>query len=162
MPNELTDAQARAALDEIERSRRQVIDEIDMPRWYWRGLALGWIALAVAIDLRNPWLTAIGTLAFGAIHASVAHVAIGGRHRTNQLSVHPDVAGRHTPLIVIGGLLGLTVLTIVGAIVADADGAGHPVTMVSVLVAVLILLGGPRGMAAVRRRLARTATPARP
>ncbi|HEY0397704.1 MAG TPA: hypothetical protein VGF00_04925, partial [Acidimicrobiia bacterium] len=82
MSNELTDAEAQAALDQIERSRRQVIEEIDMPTWYWRGLAVGWIALGVATDVRNPWLTVAATLGFGAIHASVAQVVIGGRRRT--------------------------------------------------------------------------------
>lgn len=43
MANDVTDDEARAALDAIERSRLQVIDEIDMPRWYWWGLAVGWI-----------------------------------------------------------------------------------------------------------------------
>ncbi|MEA2826843.1 MAG: hypothetical protein QOG43_1282 [Actinomycetota bacterium] len=161
MTNGLTDAEARAALEEIEHGRRQIINEIDVPPWYWPGLAVGWIALGLATDVRNQWLTAGATLAFGAIHASVAHVAIGGRHRSTRLSVHPDVAGRHTPLLVIAGLIGLALLTTVGAIAASADGARHPATMVSVLVAVLIVLGGPRCMAALRRRAA-AAAPAGP
>jgi hypothetical protein len=160
MPNGLTDAEAKAALDEIEHSRRQVIDEIDMPRWYWWGLALGWIGIGLATDVNNPWLTTAATLAFGAVHASVAHVAIGGRHRTTQLSVHPDVAGRHTPLLVIAALIGLALVTIAATLAASADGARHPTTMASILIATLIVLGGPRCMAAVRRRAVRsTPTP---
>ena len=76
-----------AALDTVERGRRRVIAEIDMPRWYWWGLALGWIALGYVTDLEHPWLTAAATLAFGAIHAGVAPRVINGRHRTDQLSV---------------------------------------------------------------------------
>jgi hypothetical protein len=151
MTNGISDTEARAALDAIERSRRQVIDEIDMPRWYWWGLALGWIALGVVTDLRHPWLTLAATLAFGAAHASVSHVVIGGRHRTTQLSVRTDVVGRHVPLLVFASLVGLAAVTIVGAVAASADDAGHPVTIASIFVAAVIVLGGPRLMAVIRR-----------
>lgn len=156
MTNEMSQAEARAALDEIERGRRQVIDEIGMPRWYWRGLALGWVGLGLLTDLRHPWLTASATLAFGAVHASVSNSVIGGRRRTTQLSVRADVAGRNTPLLALIGLVGLAVLTILGALAASADGARHPVTMVSIVVALLIVLGGPRLMTALRDRASRS------
>jgi hypothetical protein len=154
MEHEMTQVEARSALDAIERGRRRVIDEIDMPRWYWWGLALGWIALGYVTDLDHPWVTSAATLAFGAIHASVAPRVIDGRHRTDQLSVRRDVAGRHLPRLVIGALLALALVTIAGALAANADGAGHPVTIASVLVAVMIVLGGPQLVAAYRRRAA--------
>jgi hypothetical protein len=154
MEHEMTQVEARSALDAIERGRRRVIDEIDMPRWYWWGLALGWIALGYITDLNHPWVTSAATLAFGAVHASVAPRVIDGRHRTDQLSVRRDVAGRHLPRLVIGALLALALVTIAGALAANADGAGHPVTIASVLVAVMIVLGGPQLVAAYRRRAA--------
>jgi 4-hydroxybenzoate polyprenyltransferase len=160
MGSRATDAEAKAALESIAQRRRQVIDEIDMPRWYWWGLALGWIALGAVTDLQHPWLTAVATLAFGAIHSSVSQRVISGRRRTNQLSVRADVAGRHTPLLMFGGLIALAGITIVVALAASAAGSGHPVTIASVVVALLILLGGPRLMAAVRRHAARSSAPA--
>ena len=87
MQTEITPQEARAALDTIDRGRRRVIDEIDLPRWYWWGLALGWIALGYITDLKHPWLTAAATLLFGAVHAAVAPRVASGRHRTHQLSV---------------------------------------------------------------------------
>lgn len=81
---------------------------------------------------------------------------VGGRHRTPQLSVRADVAGRYAPLLVIAGLVGLAALTIVVSVAASADDARHPVTMASIVVAVLIVLGGPRLMATIRRRAARS------
>jgi hypothetical protein len=158
MENEMTDAAARAALADIERGRQQVVDEIDMPRWYWWGLAVGWIGVGVATDVNNAWLTGIATLVFGAVHASVAHRVLGGRRRTPQLSVRADVAGRHTPLLVILGLLALAAVTVVVALVASAAGSGHPATIAGVVVAVVILLGGPRCMAAVRRQAVRSSS----
>jgi hypothetical protein len=79
---------------------------------------------------------------------------IDGRHRTGQLSVRRDVAGRHLPWLVIGALIGLALVTIAGALAASPDGAGHPVTIASVLVAAMIVLGGPQLVAAYRRRAA--------
>jgi hypothetical protein len=34
MTEPLTDAEARLALNEVERGRQRVIDQIGMPRWY--------------------------------------------------------------------------------------------------------------------------------
>jgi hypothetical protein len=155
MEYEINPSEARAALAAVEREQLRVVEEIEMPRWYWWGLALGWIALGYVTDLKHTWLTAAATLVFGAVHASVASRVIDGRHRTNSLSVRRDLAGGKTPALVIGGLLALAGVTIAVAIAVSADGARHPVTIASVFVAVLILLGGPRLLAHVRRNAAR-------
>jgi hypothetical protein len=155
-PN-VTANEARAALDSVERGRRQVIDQIDLPYWYWCGLALGWIALGFITDLKHPWLTTAGTLLFGAVHSAVAPRVVDGRHRSRQLSVSRELAGRQTAQIVLGGIVACALLTIAGALAVGADGAKHPVTITSVFVAVIIVLGGPQLLAAVRRRAARDA-----
>ncbi|MBV9007120.1 MAG: hypothetical protein JO181_20800 [Solirubrobacterales bacterium] len=157
MERDVTPQEARAALAAVDRGRLRVIEEIDLPRWYWWGLAVGWIALGVITDLKHPWLTAAATLVFGAVHASVAPRVANGRHRTRQLSVRAEVAGRQTAWFVIGGVAALGCLTVAGALAASADGARHPVTIASVVVAVIIVLGGPQLLAWVRRRSARTA-----
>jgi hypothetical protein len=154
MEREITPLEARAALDTIDHGRRRVIDEIDMPGWYWWGLALGWIALGFVTDLKHPWITAGATLLFGAVHSTVAPRVASGRHRTPHLSVRAEVAGRHTARLVIGAVVALAVVTVAGALAASADGARHPVTMASILVAVIIVLGGPRLLALIRRRAA--------
>ncbi len=154
MAHDITPLEASGALDAIDRGRRQVIDEIDLPTWYWWGLALGWIGLGVIADLKHPWLTAAATLVFGAVHSAVAPRVASGRHRTNRVSVRADVVGRRTAELVVGSVAALAVVTVAAAQAASADGAGHPVTMASVLVAVIILLGGPRLLAAIRRRAA--------
>ena len=155
MEYEINPSEARAALAAVEREQLRVVQEIDLPAWYWWGLALGWIGLGYLTDLKHPWLTAAATLLFGAVHASVASRVVGGRHRTNSLSVRRDLAGARTPALVIGCLLALVCVTIGAAVLASADGAHHPVTIASVFVAVLILLGGPRVLAGVRRDAAR-------
>ena len=152
--HDLSPLEASAALEAIDRGRRRVIDEIDLPNWYWWGLALGWIGLGVITDLKHPWLTAAATLVFGAVHAAVAPRVASGRHRTDQVSVRAEVVGRRTARLVIGSVAALGVVTVAAGVAASADSARHPVTMASVLVAVIILLGGPRLLAAIRRRAA--------
>jgi hypothetical protein len=152
MTNEVSEADARLALGEIEQRRRQVVAEIDMPRWYWWGVALGWVALGIVTDLDHPWATIAATVVFGAVHSAVAQHVLSGRHRSQQLSVHRDLVSRHVPTLMFGYLVALALVTIAIAVLADADGAGHPVTFASVVVAVAILCGGPNLMAAVRRR----------
>jgi hypothetical protein len=152
-----TEAEAQVALQGVDRARRQVIDQIGMPRWYWWLLALGWVGLGVLSDLGNPWLVTVGTLAFGAVHATVSQRLLAGRQRRGDVRVRADVAGRRVALLVIGSLIGLVLVTIAAALLAEADGAGHPATMASVLVAVMILLGGPRLMDAIRANALRRA-----
>jgi len=154
MRHDISPLEASAALEAIDRGRRRVIDEIDLPNWYWWGLALGWIGLGVITDLKHPWLTAAATLVFGAVHAAVAPRVASGRHRTDQVSVRAEVVGRRTARLVIGSVAALGVVTVAAGVAASADSARHPVTMASVLVAVIILLGGPRLLAAIRRRAA--------
>jgi hypothetical protein len=152
MHRQVTPLEARAALDTIERRRLDVVGEIDLPRWYWWGLALCWIGLGLVADLAHVWVTAGATFAFGTIHAAVAPRVMSGRHRSRDLSVRADVAGRAVPWLVIGGLILLTIVTVAVALVTTADGARHPATIASVFVAVVIVLGGPQLLGAVRRK----------
>ena len=54
-------------------------------------------------------------------------------------------------------LAAVSVVVVAGSLAVSADGAGHPVTITSVFVAVIIVLGGPQLLGAVRRRVARDA-----
>jgi hypothetical protein len=155
MEEPVTPLDARVALDTVERGRLRVVEQIDVPWWYWWGLALGWIALGVIADLGYGWLTSVATFAFGAIHASVAPRVITGRHATKNVSVRASVAPPHLARIVIGSLIALGALTVALSLLARADGAEHPVTIASVIVAVIIVLGGPLLLSVMRKRAAR-------
>jgi hypothetical protein len=150
MTNYPTDAEARLALHGVEDARQRVIDQIGMPWWYWWGLAACWIGLGVAADVANEWVTLAALLTFGAVHGMVSSRLLAGRQRTMDVKVRAEVAGRRTPVLIFGFLVGLGAVTVAAALLAYADGAEHPATMASVLVAVAILLGGPRLMAAIR------------
>jgi hypothetical protein len=88
------------------------------------------------------------------VHSAVAPRVVDGRHGSDRLRVGRDVVGRQVAMIVLAGLVGLAGLTIAAAVAAGADGARHPVTMASILVAVILVLGGPRLLEHARRRLA--------
>ena len=152
MRHDISPLEASAALEAIDRGRRRVIDEIDLPNWYWWGLALGWIGLGVITDLKHPWLTAAATLVFGAVHAAVAPRVASGRHRTQQLSVRAELAGRRMALIVVLAVAALGLVTVGLAFALHADGTRDPSIVASIIVAIVILLGGPRLVAAAQLR----------
>jgi hypothetical protein len=159
MPEDVTRADAGRALDDIELRRRQVVDEIDIPAWYWRGLALGWIGLGLIAVLGKPWLTVVATVGFGAVHSTIAARVIDGRHGSQHLSVRSDVVSPRVPALVIGFLLVLVAITVALALVADALGAPQPGLIASVSIAIAVLFGGPRLMSRVRRRAEQSARP---
>lgn len=155
MTKRISEADARLALNSIAERRRQAIAEIDMPPWYWWGLAAGWVAVGVVVDLGNVWATSVATLVFGAVHAAVAPRVLSGRHRSRRMSVHRDLVSRHVPALVLGFVVAMGAATTGLGFLADADGAEHPGTIASVVVALAVLAGGPALMRAVRRRAER-------
>ncbi len=146
---------ARRALADIELRRSQIVDEVDVPAWYWWGLSLGWLGLGLLTVLADPWLTTLATLGFGAAHSVVAARVIDGRHGSRQLSVRADVVREHVQAFVIGFLLVLIALTVAIAVVADELGAPQPALLASVVVAIAVVFGGPQLMAFVRHRARR-------
>jgi hypothetical protein len=154
MEPQITPAAARSALADVERRRLAVIGEVDVPQWYWWALAIGWIALGITTDLAPAWVSSVATFAFGAAHSTVAPRVVSGRHGTSRLSVRADLVGRRVAGLVLGGLVALAGVTVGAALAARADGARHPVTVASIAVALILVLGGPHLVAAVRQRLA--------
>jgi hypothetical protein len=154
-----SEAEARVALYGVEGARQRVIEQIGMPWWYWWGLAAAWIGFGVCSDVGSPWWVTLPlVLAFGAVHSYVSSRLLAGRQRTSGVRVRADVAGRRAPLLVFGSLVALVGVTIVAALLVNADGAEHPGTIAGVFVAALILLGGPRVMAKIRSDASRRAT----
>ena len=149
---------ARRALDDVARRRRQVIATISVPAWYWWGLALAWIGLGVIATAAPAWVGVVATVGFGAAHAAVAPHVIDGRHGSRQLTVSADVANGHTSALVIGFLVVLVVVTVGVALVAEALDAPQPALIASVIVAVILVIGGPRLMAYERHRAEKRVT----
>ena len=105
MRQDMSPSEARVALAAIEREQRRVVEEIDLRRWYWWGLALGWIGLGYLTDRQTRVAHSRRYAPLRAVHTAVASRVLGGRRRTNSLSVRRDIAGARTPTLVIAGLL---------------------------------------------------------
>src|ERR1700722_6675685 len=148
----INDAEAQFALSSIEQRRRQVIAEINVPPWYWLALAAGWVGLGVISDFAPPWVDIAATVVFGAAHASIAPRVLSGRRASSQLSVRSDLVDRRIPIMIIGLLVVMVAVTVVLALLLHEDGARHPATWASLVVAALLLGAGPALMGAVRRR----------
>ena len=150
------ESEAQFALSSIERQRQQVIAEINVPPWYWFFLAGGWVLLGVLADFAPGWATIAATLVFGAVHAGISPRVLSGRRGSPQLSIRGDLVSRRLPVLVIGFLLVMTAATVGIALVLNADGARHAATWASVVVALLVLVGGPALVGSVRRQAERT------
>jgi hypothetical protein len=103
-------------------------------------------------DLALGWVSVGATLAFSAVHGAFAPWILSGQHRSPQLSVRRELVDHRLPLYVFGCLVFLVAVTVGVAFALDADGAGHPSTIAGAFVAVIIVIGGPRLTATVRRR----------
>jgi hypothetical protein len=147
-------AEARAALLDVERRRRRVIDEIDIPQWYWWMLAGGWLAYAVLGELTPAVVSLCAMLVFGAVHAAIAPRVLSGQHKSRRLTVRRELVDRRLPQYVFAGIVALLAVTLGVALALDADGARHPSIIAGAFVAVIIVIGGPRLTAAVRRHAA--------
>jgi hypothetical protein len=152
MDTPIGDAEAQFALGAIAERRRQVIAEINVPAWYWFALAAGWVALGVISDDAPTWVDIACTLLFGAAHASIAPRVLTGRRASSQLSVRSELVDRRIPILIVGLLVVMVAATVVIATLLHADGARHPATWASVVVAALLLAEGPALMATIRRR----------
>ncbi len=150
------ESEARAALSAIAQRRQQVIAEIDVPSWYWCAMAAGWVALGVVADYAPPWAYLAATLLFGAAHASISPRVLTGRRASSRLRVRRELADRRIPVLIIGLLLVMVAVTVAVALLLHADGARHPAIWASVVVAALLLTGGPSLMSSVRRRSLRS------
>lgn len=148
---DITAEEARTALEAADRARRQVADEVGLPRVYWWAMAAAWLALGAITDLGPAWLVTVATLGVGAVHSTVASNLLDGRRRTARLQVSATVAGRRTPAVVIGMLLGLIALAVGSALALQADGARHPGIWSATLVAAVIGFGGPEILRVLRR-----------
>lgn len=147
----VTPADARAALDSIDRARADVAGEVGLPRWYWWMLAAAWVVLGVLGDLASQSVTTVATIMFGLIHSTVASRRLSGRTRTNRLQVSAATAGHRLPIVVVAMLLVLVAITVAAGFALDADGVRHPGIVAALFVGAIVGLGGPEILQVARR-----------
>lgn len=143
--------QARDALATAEHARRQVSEEVGLPRAYWWVMAAGWLVLGAGGAVLPWWLTTVATVAFGAGHVMFASRLLSGRRPTQQIQVSAAVAGRRIPTVVIGMLFVFVAATILVALALDAEGTDHASIWAAGMVAAVVGFGGPEILRVVRR-----------
>ena len=115
--------------------------------------------LGVLAQYGPAWASIAGTVVFGAVHAAVAPHVLTGRHGSPHLSVRGDVVNQvvshRIPVLVIGLLVVMSLLTVALALILHADGARHAALLASVVAAALLLAAGPRLTGMVRRQAER-------
>jgi hypothetical protein len=61
---------AGEALAAVAHARRQVAEEIGLPRGYWWAMAAGWVVLGVIGEFGPSWLVIVATVLFGTADAA--------------------------------------------------------------------------------------------
>ena len=148
----IDEREAQFALGAVEQRRQQVVAEIGVPQWYWLFLAAGWVGLGALAQWGPAWATSAATLLFGAVHSWIAPRVISGRRGSSQLSVRSELVSRQMPAIILGFVIVMAALTVAFALLLQADGARHAAFDAGVIVGMLVLVGGPSLVAAIRRR----------
>lgn len=139
----ITPADARAALDAVDHAKAQVMGEVGLPGWYWWLLAVAWVVLGVIGDLGPQWLAVVATVVFGVVHSTIASRRLSGRRRTDRLQLSATTVSGRIPMVVVGMLVALVALTIAAGFALYADGARHPGIAAAVFAAVIVGFGGP-------------------
>lgn len=142
---------AGEALAAVAHARRQVAEDIGLPRGYWWAMAAGWIVLGAIGEFGPAWLITAATVLFGAGHSTLASRLLDGRRGSDGVRVSSAVAGHRTPYVVVGMLVLLVALTVTAALLLDADGTGHPSIWAAVAVAPVVGFGGPEILRTLRR-----------
>ena len=127
MPENVTETEARLALSSIERRREQIVAEINVPAWYWPGLAVAWVGLGCS---RRHRASLGNDSSDGAVRSGARRHrprVMSGRQGSPTVSIRIDVVSHRIPLLIIGFLMVMTVATVGAALIFNADGARHPV-----------------------------------
>lgn len=148
--NETTGDNARSALEAVDKVQQRVSDDIGLPRWYWWMTAAGWVALGVLGTFAPVWAAVTGTVLFGALNATLAGRLYDGTRGTAGVRLHRSAVSRRLPWLIIAVLMAGVLVTIGLALWLDADGAAHAGIVASVVVAVVIGLGGPEILRTLR------------
>jgi hypothetical protein len=87
MTTPISQTEARLAVEAIQRRRADVIAAIDVPSWYWPGMAAGWVGLGLIADNSPSWVSTLATVLFGAIHSTIAPRVLTGRHPSSDVGL---------------------------------------------------------------------------
>ena len=149
MGDELQSTEAGEALAEIRNRQRQVIDVATVPNWYWWAVGALMVVLAVGVDNRSPVAIGVTVPVFVIGLLAATGAVVRGQFREAQLR-RGLLDGRGV-LAILGFVALIVGITLGTAFALRAADVSYPATLACVLGGLLLALGGPILMRALRR-----------
>jgi hypothetical protein len=149
MADELQSAEADRALAEIQNRQQQVIDVATVPAWFWWAVSGLMVVLAVGVDTRTPVAIGVTVPVFviGLLLATGA--VVRGQFRDAQL--RKGLLDGRGVLAILGFVALIVGITLGTAFALRAAGVSYPATVACVIGGLVLGLGGPILMRALRR-----------
>jgi len=155
MTNTVNPAEAREALEEVERRREQVIEGTLVPTWYWWVIGILAVGLGIGVDAGDSLIKSVTAGIFAAgVSLLTVWIAFGGRR-------HVKVDERLLGSRGAGLIVGFVAIVVLGTLGLNAvlQAAGVPVagTVSTVACAMVLIVGGPALMQRLRLMMRRQA-----
>jgi hypothetical protein len=140
---------ASAALVEIARRRRQVVDvATTFPSWYWPLLGVAMVGLAAVVDTRNPVSIGVAVVCFVVIVLADTAAVVVPRYR--RATWRQELLGTRGAFAIVAFVWVVVGVTLALAFALEAAGVSHPATIGCSVGAVIVIVGGPYLMGRVR------------
>ena len=140
--------EAAQALARIRKSQKHVIDVKVVPVWFWWLIGGLIVVLAAAVESREPVTTGVGVAVFMlGILTGTAFVVRGAR----QVQPRNELLGGRGVAMILGFVVLVLGVTFAVAVGLEAAGVSYPATLANLVGAVLLIVGGPTLMHALRR-----------
>ncbi|GAB3149265.1 hypothetical protein GCM10027290_35230 [Micromonospora sonneratiae] len=132
-------AEAASALAEIQARRDQVISESMIPNWYWAAIGVLMLGFMAAIETRQPWVVAVGSVGYG-VGLTLVITRLTRRHRAQVSNRMLGVRGVLAITVMAVSLVGIGLATGFGL---EALGTPRPATISGAVTAVAMTISGP-------------------
>lgn len=144
--------EAAAALSAVQERQRQIVDQAQLPTWYWSAIGALMVAFAATVDsYRNhPVVIGVSVAIFVAAVLSLTGWAI---RRVARAQVSGHILGARGVLAILAFIGAVIGISLAAAFAFQARGLTHPATAGVTVGAVLLALGGPRLMSYLRRQM---------
>lgn len=148
MGEQIRPDEAARALDQIRDRQEQVINVSVVPAWYWWLVGGLIVALAAAVESREPVTIGVGVTVFVLGILAGTGWVIRGAVRVQPRS---QLLGGRGVMMILGFVALVLGITLAVAFSLGAAGVSHPATLANLLGAVLLIVGGPMLTRALRR-----------
>lgn len=148
MADQIHPEDAARALAQIRDRQGQVIDVGVIPIWYWWLIGGLIVLLAAAVESTNPATVGIGVVVF--VLGVLGGTGLAVR-RALRVQIRNDLLGARGILLILGFVALTVAASLAVAFGLDAAGVPYPAALGNLVAAILLVVGGPLLMRALRR-----------